>query len=45
MSDSTFFYWGALVSMFLFFAAVLTARQLFENMLNNRAASDNDSKS
>jgi hypothetical protein len=43
MSDQTFFYWGVLVSMFLFFAAVLTIRQVLENMLNDRATKNNDS--
>lgn len=31
MSDTTFFYWAVFVTLFLFIAAILTARQMFEN--------------
>lgn len=33
MSDDTFFYWAAFVTLFLFVAAILTARQMFENYM------------
>lgn len=37
MSQHTLFRWGMIVTMFLLIAAVLTARQLFENYLEERA--------
>jgi|GEM_PF-5354962 len=30
MSDETLLYWGMIVTLFLFFAFLLTAQQLFE---------------
>ena len=36
MRDETLLYWGMLVTFFSFFAALLTARQLFENYMERR---------
>lgn len=33
MSQDTFLYWGAFVTLFLFLAFILTVRQIFENHL------------
>jgi hypothetical protein len=38
MSNDTFLYWGMIVTAFLLIAAMLTARQLFENYLADREA-------
>ncbi len=38
MRDQTLFFWGMVVTLFLFFAALLTARELFENYLERREA-------
>lgn len=35
MSDDTLFYWGMVVTMFLFLAALLTARELFERYVDD----------
>lgn len=31
MSETSFFYWAVFVTLFLFIAALLTVRQMFEN--------------
>jgi hypothetical protein len=36
MRDQTLLYWGIVVTLFLFFSLVLTARQLFENYMERR---------
>lgn len=36
MSDDTFFYFGVLVTLFLFVAFILTVRQMFENRIAER---------
>lgn len=36
MRDQTLFYWGVVVTLFLFFAAMLTARELFESYLERK---------
>lgn len=33
MSQDSFFYWGVFVTLFLFIAALLTVRQMFENRM------------
>ena len=38
MSDDTLFYWGMIVTTFLGLAALLTARELIEMRLEERAA-------
>jgi len=37
MSSDNFLYWGMVVTAFLLIAAILTARQLLENYLRERA--------
>lgn len=36
MSTENFLYWGVIVALFLFIAALITARELFENYLEQR---------
>lgn len=36
MSDQTLLYWGVIVTLFLFFAFLLTAQQLFENYMDKQ---------
>jgi hypothetical protein len=38
MRDQDILYWGMVVTMFLLIAAVLTARELFEQYLEERKA-------
>lgn len=38
MRDQDLMYWGMVVTMFLLIAALLTARELFERYLEERAA-------
>jgi hypothetical protein len=38
MRDQTLLYWGMVVTIFLLIAGMLTARELFEIYLENRAA-------
>ena len=37
MLDQTLLYWGMVVTIFILFAALLTARELFERYLERRA--------
>lgn len=36
MNDQTLLYWGMIVTLFLFFAFLLTAQQLFENYMDRQ---------
>ena len=45
MRDQTLLYWGMVVTMFLLIAGMLTARELFEIYLENRAARAGDEPS
>ena len=38
MRDQSLFYWGMVVTIFLFIAAMLTARELFEMHMEKRDA-------
>jgi hypothetical protein len=38
MRDQDLLYWGMVVTMFLLIAALLTARELFERYIEERAA-------
>jgi len=40
VSDQTLLYWGVVVTLFLFFAAMLTAQQLFEDYMERRDRKD-----
>ena len=37
MRDQTLFFWGMVVTIFIMIAAILTARELFEMYLDERA--------
>lgn len=45
MDNATLFRWGVFVTLFLCIAAILTARQLFENYLEDKAERDRGSGS
>jgi len=36
MRNQTLLYWGVIVTLFLFFAFLLTAQQLFENYMDKQ---------
>jgi len=40
VGDQTLLYWGVVVTLFLFFAALLTARELFERYMARQDARD-----
>jgi len=40
--DQTLFYWGMVVTLFLFFATLLTLQELFENYMERREAARSD---
>lgn len=42
MRDQTLFYWGMIVTLFLFFAALLTAQELFEGYMERREQARGD---
>ena len=42
MRDQTLFYWGTIVTLFLFFAALLTAQELFESYMERRDRARSD---